>query len=209
MSVDITSGNLSGTTNVPSFTASSFCAWVRLATSSPADYTLAGVDDAVTHYILMGRSGAGPTGFLSVGTDAGVVDLRTHAQLLNTWTWVAYSAGPVNTIGYYSLDGETIVNAGSVASSTGTPTGKYISTDGFGDGGWSGLIVGVKMFDSALSSDQLLLEAARLRPSATSNLWLPLLNNSNTGVDWSGTADMTPSGSFSSSRLMPSIPWKG
>ena len=208
MSADISAGSLSGSTNVPSFTGSSFCVWIRMSSSSPTDYVLESVDDGVANFLELGRDGAGPTGSISLSTST-QINIRTHAQLANTWTWIAYSAGPTNTTAYYSLDGETIVTVGTVPSATGTPTAKYISTDSQGSGSFPGLIVGAKFFDQALTVDQLALEAIRFRPSISTNAWLPLLNGTSPGLDWGGVADMTLTGSFSTSRLMPPIPWKG
>lgn len=210
MSVDMSAAAVQRTTNVPQYQSTSWSMWVNYLTSSPpTDYTLISIDNGSTSEQEIGRNGPGPTGTLAFQNDTTFIDIRTHAQLLNTWTWVGLISG-ANSDVYWSVDAINFTHAGTAPSNSGTPTIFTINSDGFGNGHTPALIYGVKVFDVALSLGELMYEAARSRPAFTMNTWVPLLNQNNIGVNYGGTGgDLTVIGTPAASQLQPAIPWKG
>jgi hypothetical protein len=182
--------------------------WIFLTSATPADYVLFSLDDGppISNIIAAGRHVAA----LGIGNNVGDIDVRTHAQLLNTWTWIALTSDATTFTAFWSTDG-TLNNAGSVASSAFTPTGLFVNTDSEADGPFTGLIYNVKFWNTALSTLQLQNEIMRSMPRvAPPNTTLPFLNATNAGVDFSGSGhDMTVAGTLTTSTNSPRVPWIG
>lgn len=204
---------LTRTTNIPT-TALTVCTWAICAPAPIVGDTAISMDSGTNYqgqFFVNFPNNNSNWWFFS--DDAGNIDLGI---ISTTWTFLCFSRqnNTNNGIQIYTGTGGTLTKTSPTFTGA-SVTGTQLTVFGEQDGAvpFHGNVLATKLWDTILTDNEVDAEYRRMQPVvqlANLNTFLPILNNANAALDWSGNGrNMTQTGTFADSRSMPPIPWRG
>lgn len=207
MAVGIGNGNgLKRTASLPSTTAFTACGWAKRITASATDYQfIFGFDNTSPQWLLMGwENGAGGAFHIEKN---GSEPLFSSGPALNTWFFWAMYSDAGNCYGRWANRGDTTFQTVSMGSFGFTPTTMWLGTD-VSNEYIDGNLAHVKIWNAALTDNELLQEMYSGIPRRTANLylWCPLWTNSMLN-DLSGNGNSLTAVGTPTTQDMPPVTW--
>lgn len=204
--------NLSRTTNIPK--TLTVAAWSTGTDPSSGSFHVPYSIDNVTNYSAQFYVNHSiNTNWRFFSDDTGDVDLGIPSTV---WTWLCCSRNnnTTNGITIYTGTGGALTKstpAGTAQDVTSNRISLYNEADNVTP--WNGEVLAFKLWSVVLTDDEVANEYLRMRPAvqmASLNTWLPILNDANCTVDWSGVGgDFAKLQNFTNVHTMPPIPWGG
>ncbi|MDX3100458.1 LamG-like jellyroll fold domain-containing protein [Nonomuraea angiospora] len=197
-------------TGLTSVTVFSFAGWFKLAADRAATTVLLQIDDGTGANYLRINAWNGTA--LTYQTSGGWFGLIGHTLALNTWTFVALSAtanpGQVRSVAR-AADSATWAGGQTGQSNVTINANTLRVGDGQAASEWfNGSVADVKVWDQALTLDELQQESFTYMPQRTQGLrgWYPFVRLE--GIDLSGLSQTLAGGTNAALDDGPPIPWQ-
>lgn len=197
------------TTNVPA----TFTMAMWAICNPSTDDTACSIDTATTYAANIFVVSAADNNWHFFSTNTGDIDLGVAST---SWTFLCCSrTNNTNnaTKIYTGTGGALTVTSPTYTGTNITPNRISVYNEVDTSFPFRGNVLSFKLWDVVLTQAEVENEYLRLVPTTqlvSLNTWLPILNNTNAVTDWSGNArDMTKTGTFTDSHLMPPVPWRG
>lgn len=194
---------LSRTTALPSATSFTMAVWARI-TSFAADAGILGLGDNGTGTAWKNAGIGKPNwdSYFYVTSDGGAASITGLTPSINTWYFFALSvaaSGANNLKGYIGSASSGALATASGTADSFTPSGMVVGKDLYWNVASPGQVAAIKIWDAALTADELELERRFFAPVRLANLhlWCPCVDDTvaNNKIDLSGNGkDFTQTG---------------
>lgn len=212
--IDASGDSLKRTANLPDSAAFTACGWAVRVGDTNNFTTLVSLSNSSGAGVYLETDSDGDT--LKVYSDGDFTFSSALATLANNvpffFALVGSSTGAGGLTGYYALQGAASLTSVSHVGFSMTEAELYFGNDFFAEY-FNGNLSALKVWDAALTANELLQEMQTIRPQrfANLNLWVPGIDNAaaNAVLDYSGNARNLAAGGTLTTEQGPGVPWGG